>query len=58
MAAEAAAEEGRAGGHAARTTSTEATSEAPLVVAEDIEKGGVVRRGLHSILHLATRWIP
>ena len=40
------------------TTSTDATSEAPLVVAEDIEKGGVVRRGLDSILHLATRWIP
>ena len=40
------------------TTSTEATSEAPLVIAEDVERGGVVRRGLDSILHLATRWIP
>jgi D-alanyl-D-alanine carboxypeptidase (penicillin-binding protein 5/6) len=40
------------------TTSSEATSEAPLVVAEDVEKGGVMRRGLDSILHLATRWIP
>ena len=29
-----------------------------LVVAEDVEKGGVMRRGLDSILHLATRWIP
>jgi len=27
-------------------------------VAEDVEKGGVMRRGLDSILHLATRWIP
>jgi D-alanyl-D-alanine carboxypeptidase (penicillin-binding protein 5/6) len=40
------------------TTSTDATSEAPLVIAEDIEQGGVVRRGLDTILHLATRWIP
>ncbi len=40
------------------TTSSEATSEAPLVVAEDVERGGVMRRGLDSILHLATRWIP
>ena len=40
------------------TTSSEATSEAPLVVAEDVVKGGVMRRGLDSILHLATRWIP
>jgi D-alanyl-D-alanine carboxypeptidase (penicillin-binding protein 5/6) len=40
------------------TTSTDATSEAPLVVAEDIDQGGVVRRGLDTILHLATRWIP
>jgi serine-type D-Ala-D-Ala carboxypeptidase (penicillin-binding protein 5/6) len=40
------------------TTSTDATSEAPLVIAEDVERGGVMRRGLDSILHLATRWIP
>jgi D-alanyl-D-alanine carboxypeptidase (penicillin-binding protein 5/6) len=40
------------------TTSSEATSEAPLVIAEDVERGGVMRRGLDSILHLATRWIP
>jgi D-alanyl-D-alanine carboxypeptidase (penicillin-binding protein 5/6) len=40
------------------TTSSEAMSEAPLVVAEDVERAGVMRRGLDSILHLATRWIP
>ena len=40
------------------TTSTDATSEVPLYVAEDVEQGGVVRRGLDSILHLATRWMP
>jgi D-alanyl-D-alanine carboxypeptidase (penicillin-binding protein 5/6) len=40
------------------TTSSDATSEAQLFVAEDVEKAGVMRRGLDSILHLATRWMP
>ena len=40
------------------TTSSDATSEAQLVVAEDVEKAGVLRRGLDSILHLATGWMP
>ena len=28
------------------------------VAGEDVEKGGVMWRGLDSILYLATRWIP
>jgi serine-type D-Ala-D-Ala carboxypeptidase (penicillin-binding protein 5/6) len=40
------------------TSSNEATSEAQLVAGEDVEKGGVMWRGLDSILYLATRWIP
>jgi D-alanyl-D-alanine carboxypeptidase (penicillin-binding protein 5/6) len=40
------------------TTASEATSEVPLYAAEDVHRGGVVRRGLDTILYLATRWIP
>jgi serine-type D-Ala-D-Ala carboxypeptidase (penicillin-binding protein 5/6) len=40
------------------TTSAEATNEVPLYVAEDVEKAGVMRRGLDTLLYLATRWIP
>jgi len=40
------------------TTASEATSEMPLYAAEDVHKGGVVRRGLDTLLYLATRWIP
>jgi D-alanyl-D-alanine carboxypeptidase (penicillin-binding protein 5/6) len=40
------------------TAASEATSEVPLYAAEDVHKGGVVRRGLDTLLYLATRWIP
>ena len=40
------------------TTASEAMSEVPLVAAEDVEPGGTMRRGLDSILCLATRWLP
>jgi D-alanyl-D-alanine carboxypeptidase (penicillin-binding protein 5/6) len=40
------------------TTANEATSEVPLYAAEDVERAGFVRRGLDSLLYLATRWIP
>jgi D-alanyl-D-alanine carboxypeptidase (penicillin-binding protein 5/6) len=39
-------------------TPGEATSEVPLYVAEDVGRAGVMRRGLDSLLYLATRWIP
>jgi serine-type D-Ala-D-Ala carboxypeptidase (penicillin-binding protein 5/6) len=40
------------------TTASDATSEVPLYVAEDVEPAGSMRRGLDSILCLATRWLP
>jgi D-alanyl-D-alanine carboxypeptidase (penicillin-binding protein 5/6) len=40
------------------TTSSEATSEVPLYVGEDVARAGVVRRGLDSLLYLATGWLP
>ena len=40
------------------TTSSEATNEVPLYVAEDVERAGPLRRGLDSLLCLATRWLP
>jgi D-alanyl-D-alanine carboxypeptidase (penicillin-binding protein 5/6) len=40
------------------TTSTEASNEVPLFVAEDVERAGPMRRGLDSLLCLATRWLP
>jgi D-alanyl-D-alanine carboxypeptidase (penicillin-binding protein 5/6) len=40
------------------TTAADATSEVPLFAAEDVGKAGFVRRGLDSLLYLATRWIP
>ena len=40
------------------TTAAEATSEVPLYAAEDVGRAGFVRRGLDSLLYLATRWIP
>jgi len=35
-----------------------ATNEVPLYAAEAVERAGVVRRGLDSLAHLATSWIP
>jgi D-alanyl-D-alanine carboxypeptidase (penicillin-binding protein 5/6) len=40
------------------TTTSQATNEVPLYVAEDIEPGGMVRRGLDSLWYLATGWMP
>ena len=40
------------------TTSSESMNEVPLFVAEDVSPAGTMRRGLDSILCLATRWLP
>jgi D-alanyl-D-alanine carboxypeptidase (penicillin-binding protein 5/6) len=40
------------------TTINDATSEVPLYAAEDVGRAGFVRRGLDSLLYLATGWIP
>ena len=40
------------------TTPTDTTNEVPLYVAEDVGRAGVMRRGLDTLLYLATRWIP
>jgi D-alanyl-D-alanine carboxypeptidase (penicillin-binding protein 5/6) len=40
------------------TTANDAASEVPLYAAEDVKRAGFVRRGLDSLLYLATRWIP
>ena len=39
------------------TTSAEATNEVPLFAAEDVQKAGFMRRGLDSLLYLATGWM-
>ena len=39
------------------TTSADATNEVPLFAAEDVEKAGFARRGLDSLLYLATGWM-
>ncbi len=38
------------------TTSSNAISEAPLYAGEDVEPGGIVRKGLDSLMYLAWRW--
>jgi len=40
------------------TSSTRAVNEVPLYAAESVEKGGLVRRGLDSLVHLAFSWLP
>jgi D-alanyl-D-alanine carboxypeptidase (penicillin-binding protein 5/6) len=40
------------------TTANESTNEVPLYAAEDVDRAGVMRRGLDSLICLATRWIP
>jgi serine-type D-Ala-D-Ala carboxypeptidase (penicillin-binding protein 5/6) len=40
------------------TTSSESMNEVPLYVAEDVDPAGTARRGLDSLLCLATRWLP
>lgn len=39
------------------TSVTNAVNEVPLFAAEDVVAGGVLRRGLDSLVHLAFRWI-
>ena len=39
------------------TTSADATNEVPLFAAEGVEKAGFARRGLDSLLYLATGWM-
>ena len=40
------------------TTPSETQNEVPLYVAEDVGRAGIMRRGLDTLLYLATRWIP
>jgi D-alanyl-D-alanine carboxypeptidase (penicillin-binding protein 5/6) len=40
------------------TSSTEASTEVPLYAAEDVKPVGTWRRGLDTLLLMATRWIP
>jgi len=40
------------------TTSSETMNQVPLLVAEDVEQAGPMRRGFDSLLCLATRWLP
>ncbi|MEZ5849543.1 MAG: D-alanyl-D-alanine carboxypeptidase family protein [Hyphomicrobiaceae bacterium] len=40
------------------TSTSNAVSEVPLYAGEDVDGGGVVRRGLDSLLHMAFRWLP
>ena len=40
------------------TSSNEATSEAPLFAAEDVQPVGTMRRGFDTLLHMAMRWLP
>jgi D-alanyl-D-alanine carboxypeptidase (penicillin-binding protein 5/6) len=40
------------------TSSTNAVNELQLYAAEDVAPGGIWRRGLDSLAHLALRWVP
>jgi D-alanyl-D-alanine carboxypeptidase (penicillin-binding protein 5/6) len=40
------------------TSQSNAVNEVPLYAAADVEKGGLVRRGLDSLAHLALSWVP
>jgi D-alanyl-D-alanine carboxypeptidase (penicillin-binding protein 5/6) len=40
------------------TSSSLAINELPLFAAEDVAPGGMARRGLDSLLHMAFRWLP
>lgn len=39
------------------TSSTGAVNEIPLYAAQDVEEGGVIRKGFDSLLYLAFRWV-
>jgi len=38
------------------TSSSQAVNEVQLYAGEDVERGGVMRRGLDTLVHLAFRW--
>ncbi len=40
------------------TSSTGAQGQVPLFAAEPVERGGLIRRGLDSLFHLAFGWLP
>jgi D-alanyl-D-alanine carboxypeptidase (penicillin-binding protein 5/6) len=40
------------------TAINDASAEVPLYAGEDVAAGPTWRRGLDSLLHLATRWLP
>lgn len=40
------------------TTAADAATEVPLYAAEDVKRAGFIRRGLDSLLYLATGWMP
>ena len=40
------------------TSQANAVSEVPLYAAEDVEAGGLMRRGLDALAHLALSWVP
>jgi D-alanyl-D-alanine carboxypeptidase (penicillin-binding protein 5/6) len=40
------------------TSSNDATAEVPLYAAEDVAAAGKMKRGLDTIYHFATRWLP
>jgi D-alanyl-D-alanine carboxypeptidase (penicillin-binding protein 5/6) len=42
--------------HLRVSSPSQAVSEVPLVAAEDVTQGGVIRRGLDTIVHMAFRW--
>jgi D-alanyl-D-alanine carboxypeptidase (penicillin-binding protein 5/6) len=37
---------------------TNSVNEVPLYAAEDVEPGGLMRRGLDALAHLALSWVP
>jgi serine-type D-Ala-D-Ala carboxypeptidase (penicillin-binding protein 5/6) len=42
--------------HLRVSSPSQAVSEVPLVAAEDVSQGGVIRRGLDTLVHMAFRW--
>ena len=40
------------------TSQANAVNEVPLYAAEDVEPGGLMRRGLDALAHLAISWVP
>ncbi|MFM9848251.1 MAG: D-alanyl-D-alanine carboxypeptidase family protein [Hyphomicrobiaceae bacterium] len=42
--------------HLRVSSPSQAVSEVPLVAAEDVTQGGVIRRGLDTLVHMAFRW--